>query len=90
MTETVKFYAKMSGDHECFTFAVDKEVFREIAKKVPTKYDRNRFIPKKYDLYPDQVIRAAAGVCWGRNEERDTFYIEIKARRIKPNEVIDD
>lgn len=47
-----KFSGIPSGDYECFVFAVDRETFIRITGKKPTKFDKNKFLKSKYNLYP--------------------------------------
>jgi len=54
--QTFEFEAIPSGDHECFTFAVDKETFVRITGKEPDKYDKSHFDEGLYDLYPSEIF----------------------------------
>jgi len=54
--EKVKFNAVLSGDCECFTFAVTKDVYKQIKGKDPDKYAKNRFYKGLYNIYPDDIF----------------------------------
>lgn len=57
-----KFIARVSGDHECFTFAVTKEVYKKIKGKNPDKYAKNDFHKDLYNLYPNDIFGIGAKV----------------------------
>jgi len=52
----VKFVAILSGDYECFTFAVTKDIYKRITDRNPDKYTKNRFHGSLYNLYPNDIF----------------------------------
>ena len=45
-----------SGDHECFTFAVDKKTFKLLMGNDPGKYDKSSFHKGLYNFYLDKIL----------------------------------
>lgn len=54
--QTFEFNAIPSGDFDAFTFAVNKETFKQIKDEEPDKYDKNDFHKNRYNIYPDDLF----------------------------------
>jgi len=52
----IKFSAILSGDYECFTFAVTRAVYKQIKGKNPDRYVKNRLHKDLYDIYPGDIL----------------------------------
>ncbi len=66
----IKFKAILSGDCECFVFAVTKTTYKQITDKNPDIYAKNRFGKGLYNIYPDDIF----GI--GRNKDFISIKIE--------------
>lgn len=51
-----KFKSFISGDYECFCFAVDEETFTKIKGEKPNKYNADFFHKNKYKLHPEEFF----------------------------------
>lgn len=69
----VSFEGIPSGDHECFTWAVDRETFIRVVGQAPDEeLDRSRFHEGLYDLYP-----SAAMALFGK-EQKLKFTLKVE------------
>lgn len=56
LNRTIEFDAIPSGDHECFTFAVDLETFIRLTGNPPERYDKCCFNEGMFRIYPDRIF----------------------------------
>lgn len=71
--KTIKFRAILSGDHECFCFAVTRYRYKKITGKYPDKYAKSDFHKNKYNIYMSDLTGF-----WLAQEEREIeFSYEI-------------
>lgn len=54
--KTVEFEAYVSGDYECFCFAVDLKTFKKLMGRKPDQFEKDCFIKGKYQIYPNHIF----------------------------------
>jgi len=59
MLKHVHFRGIMSGDYECFVWAVTKEIYIALINREPDEeFDRNDFHPHLYNVYPSDIFKS--------------------------------
>jgi len=67
-----EFTAIPSGDCECFCWAVDRKTFIKLTGHKPDKYDKDKFNPGLYRVYP--------GTCFS---DHAPLHITIDVERLR-------
>lgn len=82
MARTVSFSGIVSGDYECFCWAVTREVFIQITGEEPDEHDKSPFVDGAYMIHPGTVI----GLPETHRDKELEFTVSWKAPRSQREE----